>query len=163
MATNVALGCGPRAPARITAGGVLVRDNRILLARRSPFRSYYPGVWDFVGGHCEGAETPEETLRRELAEELGIVALCIHNLGAFREPWSKQHSDGYHHFFAVTAWSGEPQNRAPDEHDEIAWFSEQELSSIPLAAAEYAELLSSVFRTYCGSGTPEAHSGLEDE
>jgi len=30
-----------------------MRGDRILLARRSETRTFYPGVWDVIGGHCE--------------------------------------------------------------------------------------------------------------
>src|SRR5437868_2489944 len=45
---------------RICAGGLLVRDRQILFARRSADRSFYPGVWDVIGGHCERDETPAD-------------------------------------------------------------------------------------------------------
>ena len=59
---------------RICAGGLLVRGGEILLARRSEDRRFYPGVWDIIGGHSEGDETPADTLVRELEEEAGIKA-----------------------------------------------------------------------------------------
>ena len=37
------------------------------------------------------------------------------------------------HAFLVTAWSGTPENLAPEEHDQLAWFSVDELSSLVLA------------------------------
>ena len=47
---------------RICAGGLLVRQGRILLARRSADRSFYPGVRDVIGGHCERDEAPADAL-----------------------------------------------------------------------------------------------------
>ena len=37
------------------------------------------------------------------------------------------------HAFLVTEWDGEPVNSAPDEHDDLRWFSPSELASLKLA------------------------------
>jgi 8-oxo-dGTP diphosphatase len=59
---------------KICAGGLLVRGDETLLARRAPDRSFYPFVWDVVGGHCESAEAPGDALVREVQEEIGVTA-----------------------------------------------------------------------------------------
>jgi len=48
-------------------------DGRIFLAKRAACHHSYPGVWDLPGGHCEPGESQEQTLTRELQEELGIT------------------------------------------------------------------------------------------
>ncbi|MDQ0114948.1 (deoxy)nucleoside triphosphate pyrophosphohydrolase [Paenibacillus harenae] len=45
---------------------------RILIARRAKGKSQV-GMWEFPGGKLEPDESPEECLRRELLEEMGIV------------------------------------------------------------------------------------------
>ena len=71
---------------RICAGGVLVRANEILLAKRSSDRAFYPGVWDIVGGHVEAGELPPDALTRELYEELGIRPLVFVEVDVLNEP-----------------------------------------------------------------------------
>lgn len=47
------------------------RTGRILIARRAKGKSQ-EGMWEFPGGKLEPGESPEECLRRELLEEMGI-------------------------------------------------------------------------------------------
>ena len=67
------------------AAGILIHDLKILLAKRSASRAFYPSVWDLPGGHLEAGESPQTALVRELKEELGIVATAFESLGTFQE------------------------------------------------------------------------------
>lgn len=55
----------------VAACALVDGDGRILLAQRPQGKSL-AGLWEFPGGKVERGETPEETLVRELEEELGI-------------------------------------------------------------------------------------------
>ena len=116
--------------ARTAAGGVLVRDGRVLLGLRRADRRSHPGVWDVFGGHCEGSESPREALARELVEELGIELRACAPLADF---------PGYF-VFHVSEWRGEPANLG-DEHASIGWFTAAELQGLPLASSRYPDLL----------------------
>jgi 8-oxo-dGTP diphosphatase len=50
---------------------VIVRDGRVLVARRPP-GGRHPGSWEFPGGKQEPGETLEECLAREMNEEMGV-------------------------------------------------------------------------------------------
>ena len=56
----------------VAACALIDPDGRVLLAQR-PEGKPMAGLWEFPGGKVETGERPEETLIRELEEELGIV------------------------------------------------------------------------------------------
>jgi 8-oxo-dGTP diphosphatase len=135
-------------PIHITAGAILLRGREILLARRSPQRRYYPGVWDIIGGHVEADETAQAALVRELNEELGIVPLRLQSIGGYDETDVAQQLIGQHHLFAVLEWQGVPVNRCPDEHAEIGWFRAEQLQTLPLASDSYPAIVAEVIARY---------------
>ena len=56
----------------VAACALVDADGRVLIAQR-PEGKPMAGLWEFPGGKVETGERPEETLIRELREELGIV------------------------------------------------------------------------------------------
>ncbi len=98
------------------AAGVLTRpDGAYLLGQRAP-DTVYAGYWEFPGGKVEAGETPADALSRELDEELGIRV-------AHLRPWLGrehlyEHAHVCLHFFEVTAWEGEIDDRV---HSALAW------------------------------------------
>ena len=101
---------------RVVVFGILLRGDHVLLVKRAPSRAWYPGVWDFPGGHSEDGEEPEETLLRELAEELGVVPTEYRELPSYLLEAEGVLVHGY----CVTQWSGKPSNLQEHEHSEIA-------------------------------------------
>ena len=116
----------------------IVEGDRILLGRRSPDRAFYPDVWDVFGGHIEPGEQPEQTLIREVEEELGITPTQWRDLGILRG--SLPDSDLIVHLYCVTAWEGTPVNRQPEEHALIEWLSYDEATERELAHPSYPRL-----------------------
>ncbi len=55
----------------VVAVALVDADNRVLIAQR-PEGKNLAGLWEFPGGKLEPGERPEESLIRELKEELGI-------------------------------------------------------------------------------------------
>jgi len=125
---------------RICAGGLLIRGDRMLLARRSADRAFYPGVWDVIGGHCEADESPDQTLMRELEEEIGVTARAFRAIAVLPEPDPAENGEARYHIFIVTAWDGgEPRLRGA-EHSELRWLRLEDALTLPLAHPGYGEL-----------------------
>jgi 8-oxo-dGTP diphosphatase len=135
---------------RICAGGLLVRGEELLLARRSPERSFYPGVWDVVGGHCEGGEAPGAALVREVGEEIGVTPRLYEQIAVLREPHPKELGEAQYHIFLVTAWDGGEPRLLGTEHAELRWVSLDQALTLPLAHPEYGQLFRSVHRRAWG-------------
>jgi len=57
---------------RVVAG-LIVKEGKLLVCQRTRHQTM-PLKWEFPGGKIEEGEQPRDALRRELEEELGIVA-----------------------------------------------------------------------------------------
>ena len=56
----------------VAACALIDTDGRVLIAQRPPGKAM-AGLWEFPGGKVELGERPEQSLIRELKEELGIT------------------------------------------------------------------------------------------
>ena len=56
----------------VAACALVDADGRVLIAQRPPDKTM-AGLWEFPGGKVEDGERPEQTLIRELQEELGVT------------------------------------------------------------------------------------------
>lgn len=130
--------------AEIVVGGLLRREDRLLLCHRRADRPWYPDVWDLPGGHVEAGERPEEALVRELAEELGV------DVDVPGRPADRVLTDDETglrlSIWRVDEWRGEPANLAPDEHDAIGWFRLADLDDLALADDAYRTELATLLR-----------------
>jgi 8-oxo-dGTP diphosphatase len=128
---------------RTCVGALLVRHRggpQILLGKRAADRSLAPGVWDLPGGHCEPNETPVQTLARELREEIGVTPTAWQSVDQLSGVVPDSDEEVILHLYAVSAWTGTPRNRQPQEHAEIAWFSLHEACHLRLAHPDYPAL-----------------------
>lgn len=108
----------------VTACALVVRDGRLLLARRGG--EPYKGAWDLPGGFVGAGEHPHDALRRELREETGLEVEPREFVGV----WMDEYADGeptLNLYWTATAPDGDPQ--ADDDVDEVRWFAPDELPS----------------------------------
>lgn len=76
----------------VVAVALIDPDGRVLIAQRPPGKAL-AGLWEFPGGKMEPGERPEETLIRELREELGIAVEepCLAPLTFASHPYETFH------------------------------------------------------------------------
>jgi 8-oxo-dGTP diphosphatase len=133
---------------RNIVNALFVRDGTVLLARRSPHRSAYPGLWSFPGGHVEPHETLVEALVREVREEVGVVPTIFSFLVSIPDPNASDADPATYRMYSVRAWQGREPALLGDEHTELRWFSLPIALALPdLALEEYRPLLRGMIRT----------------
>ena len=110
-----------RSAPRVGCGAAIVSDGRILLLRR--LTAPEAGCWGLPGGKIDLFETAEDAMRREVAEELGIVVGAA-DLLCFVDQIDR--AAGTHWVapvYRVRRFTGTPSNREPAKHDGPAWFA----------------------------------------
>jgi 8-oxo-dGTP diphosphatase len=116
-------------------GAVIINDiGEVLCALRSQSMSL-PGLWEFPGGKIEDGELPQQSLVREIQEELG----CQIEVGdqitdtVYEYPTVKVRLSTY--YSQIT--QGNPH---PSEHEKLLWLPKNQLSSLEWAPADLPAL-----------------------
>jgi 8-oxo-dGTP diphosphatase len=112
------------------AAGILIKDGKVLIARRKLGQSH-AGLWEFPGGKIEENETPQECLERELEEELGLLVRAGRIIAE-----SEDRSD--HGSFIILAIEAELVGGeiTLKVHDTAKWVGLEALSTYRLAPAD---------------------------
>ncbi|MEO8557504.1 MAG: NUDIX domain-containing protein [Rhodospirillales bacterium] len=116
----------------ISVKGVMTIDGRIplLLNERQE--------WELPGGRLESGEQPEQTLVREIAEELGIDIAC----GPILDSWLYDIACQGQVFIVTYACGlvrpGMP--RISDEHRELRLFAPRFVETLPMPAGYLASI-----------------------
>jgi 8-oxo-dGTP diphosphatase len=116
----------------VAACALIDADGRILLAERPAGRAM-AGLWEFPGGKVEAGERPEQTLIRELAEELGIVVeeACLAPLTFASHSYPDFHL--LMPLYVCRRWGGIV---TPREGQKLAWVKPNRLREYPMPAAD---------------------------
>jgi 8-oxo-dGTP diphosphatase len=122
----------PRKILLVAACALIDTDGRILLAQRPEGKSL-AGLWEFPGGKVEPGETPEETLIRELDEELGVVTkvACLAPLTFASHSYEQFHL--LMPLYVCRRFEGIPYGR---EGQAIKWVRPQALRDYPMPPAD---------------------------
>jgi len=108
---------------------IIEKDGRLLIGRREkhgPLRS----LWEFPGGKIEPGETPEECVRREVFEEVGLFVKKVNFLCTSRFEYAHGAIELY--AFIVHCESGEPGG---DLYQTMKWVERGDLVNYEFPAA----------------------------
>ena len=124
---------GPSKPLLLVAACALVdADGRVLLSQR-PKGKQLEGLWEFPGGKVEKGEAPEETVVRELGEELGVETkvACLAPL-----TFASHAYDDFHllmPLFVCRRFWGTPE---PREGQALKWVRPRDMRGYPMPPAD---------------------------
>lgn len=113
------------------AAGLIVRDGKILICQRTKHQPM-PLKWEFPGGKIEQGEQPIDALRRELEEELGIVAKVGDEVARIRHEYKRGGAVELR-FFLIPEYSGEVENRI---FRDVRWVERAELPQYDFLEAD---------------------------
>ena len=106
---------------------IAIKDNKVLLQKRAD-----NGYWAYPGGCMELGEMPEETAKRELYEETGLIANSLKLYGVFAG--EKRHyfyPDGNEVYITDIVYVCDDFSITDSKHDnevlEIKWFLKDEI------------------------------------
>ena len=116
----------------VAACALVDADSRVLLAQR-PQGKPMAGLWEFPGGKVESGERPEETLIRELEEELGIVVRepCLAPLTFASHAYPDFHL--LMPLYVCRRWEG---TVTPREGQSLAWVRPNKLRDYEMPPAD---------------------------
>ena len=116
----------------VAACALVDPDGRVLLAQR-PEGKPMAGLWEFPGGKVETGETPEQTLIRELEEELGIVVkeACLAPLTFASHTYAEFHL--LMPLYVCRRWDGIVTAR---EGQRLSWVRPNRLRDYPMPPAD---------------------------
>ena len=118
----------------VVVAAVIERDDAFLLTLR-PDGTHLAGRWEFPGGKVHPSETHAEALRRELHEELDIVADVGDEIHVVTHAYPEKTVEL---FFYRCDLLGEPK---PMMGQQMRWVHRRELSHLPFPEAD-RELIS---------------------
>ena len=107
----------------VGVAAVIVDDkDRVLMQKRGKKASNEVGKWKFPGGKMEYGERAEETLKREIREELGVEVEIIKFLFNLEDHIPEEGEYWFVPVYLCRIKKGNVKNLEPEKHEEIRWF-----------------------------------------
>lgn len=110
---------------------LIAKDDKLLVCQRTRHQTM-PLKWEFPGGKIEEREQPRDALRRELEEELGILATIGDEVARIQHEYPNGGMVELR-FFVVREYQGEIENRI---FKDIQWAAPRDLPAFDFLEAD---------------------------
>ncbi len=112
----------------VCAGGVIVKNRKMLMTKRRDLRPAFNNKWEFPGGGVENGESFDKTLEREVGEETGYKVDKIEQLPDVFTAMTTNKKENYqvHLIFSICKIKSGKFKTADAETSGHGWFTYQE-------------------------------------
>jgi 8-oxo-dGTP diphosphatase len=111
--------------------GIIQKEDKILVLKRSVSDNHKPGAWETVGGGMDEPASPQEALRREIQEETGLEVEVKEPFNVFT--FTKDTGEFMVGITFICNYSS-GEVALSNEHSEYRWIKPEDfkhLSSVP--------------------------------
>ncbi len=109
------------------------RNDGCILLQKRPENTAMAGLWEFPGGKMEKGETPEQSLIREISEELGVKV----DEGDLEPVTFASEALADRHLllllYQCSKWQGQP---AALHAEELRWVTLEDMAALPMPPAD---------------------------
>jgi len=112
------------------AAAIITKDNKYFIAKRNK-NKHLGGFYEFPGGKQDVNETLQQTVIREIKEELNIYVQVGNKLG--EEHYKDDKINVHLHYFFCKIISGDI---ILNEHEDSAWVSKEEFKNYNFAEGD---------------------------
>jgi A/G-specific adenine glycosylase len=120
----------PKIPEFKVSVAVICRRDLFYIQKR-PSRGHLGGLWEFPGGKAIAGESPEQTLRREILEEIGIQIDIITKMAVINHAYS--HFKVELSFFKCRI----RKNNRIKTNKPFKWISVKQIDDLPFPGANH--------------------------
>ena len=121
----------------IAAAGLIIKDKKILLTKRSNYTGAFPGCWTCRGGRADEGETAKDAVVREVKEEIGLDFKPTELFA--KGKWKDRDLNRF-----LGEWSGKIKFQQ-DEITKFGWFTYKQAIKLKLAF-DYKKVIEKLHR-----------------
>ena len=120
----------------VISSAIIKKQATLLIVKRSPAARFAPGEWEFVSGFIKEHEAAEDTILREVTEELSCNGRIVRPLPIYEQT----DADGKWVIVPFEVEIGDGPIVLSTEHTEYKWVTKQEILQLPELSSDIDRL-----------------------